>query len=42
MKLDRYWPLPLRIVLGIALLAHGLPKLGAGNAWHALRQHRAP
>jgi putative oxidoreductase len=32
MKLDRYWPLPLRVVLGIAFLSHGLPKLGAGHA----------
>jgi putative oxidoreductase len=31
-KLQRYWPLPLRILLGIGFLVHGLPKLGAGHA----------
>ncbi len=31
-KVDRYWPLPLRILLGIAFLFHGLPKLGSGHA----------
>ncbi|HTP25483.1 MAG TPA: DoxX family protein [Anaeromyxobacteraceae bacterium] len=32
MKLDKYWPLPLRVMMGLAFLAHGLPKLGAGHA----------
>jgi putative oxidoreductase len=27
--LSRHWPLPLRILLGIGFLVHGLPKLGA-------------
>jgi putative oxidoreductase len=27
-----YWPLPLRLLLGIAFLYHGIPKLGAGHA----------
>ncbi len=31
-KLDRYWPLPLRILLGIAFLYHGLPKFVGGHA----------
>jgi putative oxidoreductase len=31
-SIDRYWPMPLRILLGIAFLYHGLPKLGAGHA----------
>jgi putative oxidoreductase len=26
-KLQRYWPLPLRVVLGIGFLVHGAPKL---------------
>jgi putative oxidoreductase len=24
---DRYWPIPLRIVLGVAFMVHGAPKL---------------
>jgi putative oxidoreductase len=32
-KLAKYWPFPLRLLLGIAFLYHGLPKLGgAGHA----------
>jgi putative oxidoreductase len=31
-NLDRYWPLPLRVLLGIAFLYHGLPKLAGGHA----------
>ncbi len=31
-NIDRYWPMPLRILLGIAFLYHGLPKLGPGHA----------
>ena len=31
-KIRTYWPLPLRILLGIAFLFHGLPKLGGGHA----------
>jgi putative oxidoreductase len=31
-SIDRYWPMPLRILLGISFLYHGLPKLGAGHA----------
>jgi putative oxidoreductase len=31
-KLRAYWPLPLRLLLGIAFLYHGIPKLGAGHA----------
>ncbi len=30
--IDRYWPLPLRILLGISFVYHGLPKLGAAHA----------
>ncbi len=31
-RIRPYWPLPLRILLGIAFLFHGLPKLGGGHA----------
>jgi len=31
-KIRAYWPLPLRIFLGIAFLYHGLPKLGGAHA----------
>src|SRR6266498_944362 len=31
-KIKAYWPLPLRIFLGIAFLYHGLPKLLGGHA----------
>lgn len=33
-KLERWWPLPLRILLGIGFMVHGAPKLfsGAGHA----------
>lgn len=28
---DRYWPIPLRIMLGIAFMVHGAPKLFSGE-----------
>lgn len=32
-KLTTYWPIPLRVLLGIGFLVHGVPKLGgAGHA----------
>jgi len=31
-RLKAYWALPLRILLGVAFLYHGLPKLGGGHA----------
>ncbi len=31
-SIDRYWPLPLRILLGFSFLYHGLPKLAGGHA----------
>ncbi len=34
-KIRAYWPIPLRILLGISFLVHGLPKLGAGHAGFA-------
>lgn len=34
-KIRAYWPIPLRVFLGIAFLVHGLPKLGAGHAGFA-------
>lgn len=29
---DRYWPIPLRIILGIAFMVHGAPKLFSAEA----------
>jgi putative oxidoreductase len=29
---DRYWPVPLRIILGIAFMVHGAPKLFSAQA----------
>lgn len=34
-KIRAYWPLPLRVIIGLAFLVHGLPKLGAGHAGFA-------
>jgi putative oxidoreductase len=28
---DRYWPIPLRVILGIAFMVHGAPKLFSGQ-----------
>jgi putative oxidoreductase len=35
-----YWRIPLRLLLGVAFLVHGLPKLGAGHAGFAAALER--
>ncbi len=38
-KIARYWPVPLRLLLGIAFLVHGLPKLGGHASFVGMLQH---